>query len=155
MDRGASWAVVHGSQRVGHEWDSVQFTSVAQSCPTLCDPMNCSLPGLPVHHQLPEFTQTHVHWVGDAIDGWLNWETNTSEYWLVSFRRKKFSFYLFYGSFAYVCMSREIHTLHPIFLKKKSSHFLLADNCIPFLKQRPGLTFEPGYTIHSLGHGVQ
>ena len=41
--------------------------SVAQSCPTLCDPMDCSTPGLPVHHQLPEFAQTHVHWVGDAI----------------------------------------------------------------------------------------
>ena len=42
-------------------------SSVAQSCPTLCDPMDCSMPGFPVHHQLPEFTQTHVHWVGDAI----------------------------------------------------------------------------------------
>ena len=40
---------------------SVQFISVTQSCPTLCDPMNCSTPGLPVHHQLPEFTQTHIH----------------------------------------------------------------------------------------------
>ena len=47
-------------------FSSVQFSSVAQSCPTLCDPMNCT-PGLPVHHQLPEFTQTHVHWVSDAI----------------------------------------------------------------------------------------
>ena len=46
---------------------SVQFSSVAQSCPTLCDPLNCSTAGLPVHHQLPEFTQTHVHRVGDAI----------------------------------------------------------------------------------------
>jgi len=46
---------------------TTQFSSVAQSCLTLCDPMNCSTPGLPVHHQLPEFTQTHVHWVGDAI----------------------------------------------------------------------------------------
>ena len=46
---------------------SVQFSSVAQSCPTLCHPMNCSTPGLPVHHQLPESTQTHVHRVGDAI----------------------------------------------------------------------------------------
>ena len=46
---------------------SVQFSSVAQSCPTLCNPMNCSMPGLPVHHQLLEFTQTHVHRVGDAI----------------------------------------------------------------------------------------
>ena len=44
-----------------------QFSSVAQSCPTLCDPMDCSTPGLPVHHQLPEFTQTHIHRVGDAI----------------------------------------------------------------------------------------
>ena len=46
---------------------SVQFSSVTQSCPTLCDPMNCSTPGLPVHHQLPEFTETHVHQVSDAI----------------------------------------------------------------------------------------
>ena len=45
----------------------IQFSSVAQSCLTLCDPMNCSTPGLPVHHQLPEFTQTHVHRVRDAI----------------------------------------------------------------------------------------
>ena len=40
---------------------SIQFSSVTQSCPTLCDPMNCSTPGLQVHHQLPEFTQTHLH----------------------------------------------------------------------------------------------
>ena len=46
---------------------SVQFSSVPQSCPTLCDPMDCSTPGLHVHHQLPEFTQTHIHWVGDTI----------------------------------------------------------------------------------------
>ena len=46
---------------------SLNFSSVAQSCPTLHDPMNCSTPGLPVHHQLPEFTQTHVRRVGDAI----------------------------------------------------------------------------------------
>ena len=44
-----------------------QFSSVAQSCPTLCDPLNHSMPGLPIHHQLPELTQTHVHRVGDAI----------------------------------------------------------------------------------------
>ena len=46
---------------------SVQFSSVTQSCPIICDPMNHSTPGLPVHHQLLEFTQTHVHWVSDAI----------------------------------------------------------------------------------------
>ena len=48
-------------------FSSVQFSSVPQSCLTLCNPMNHSTPGFPVHHQLPEFTQTHVHWVGDAI----------------------------------------------------------------------------------------
>ena len=57
---------------LNHVWtkailSSVQFSSVAQSCPTLCDPMNCSTPGLPVQHQLPEFTQTHLLWVSDAI----------------------------------------------------------------------------------------
>ena len=46
---------------------TLQFSLVTQSCLTLCDPLNCSMPGLPVHHQLPEFTQTHVHQVGDAI----------------------------------------------------------------------------------------
>ena len=64
-----SSAIQHSS----HVWlfkliyQSVQFSLVTQSCLTLCDPMNCSTPGLPVHHQLPEFTQTHVHRVGDAI----------------------------------------------------------------------------------------
>ena len=61
-----------GSQRVGQDRTtslslSVQFSLVAQSSPTLCNPMNCSTPCLPVHHQLLEFTQTHVHRVGDAI----------------------------------------------------------------------------------------
>ena len=50
-----------------HPKVSKSISSVAQSCLTLCDPMNHSMPGLPVHHQLPEFTQTHVHRVGDAI----------------------------------------------------------------------------------------
>ena len=49
------------------EMSTFQFSSVAQSSPTLCDPMNRSTPGLPVHHQLPESTQTHAHQVGDAI----------------------------------------------------------------------------------------
>ena len=84
-----------GSHRVGHDWSDlaaaaavcciintnilmatpimsyvnnfIQLSSVSQSCPTLCDPMNRSTPGLLVHNQLPEFTQTHVHWVSDAI----------------------------------------------------------------------------------------
>ena len=50
-------------------WETLNilFSPVVQSCLTLCDPMDCSTPGFPVHHQLPELTQTHVHWVGDAI----------------------------------------------------------------------------------------
>ena len=48
-------------------FSSVQFSSVTQSCPTLCNPINRSTPSLPVHYQLPEFTQTHIHWVSDAI----------------------------------------------------------------------------------------
>ena len=52
---------------------SVQFSSVAQSCPTLCDPMNCSTPGLPVHHKLLEFTQTQVHRVSDTIQHLIPW----------------------------------------------------------------------------------
>ena len=60
-----TWDKIKGT-RESHE-GSVQFSSVAQSCPTLCDPMNRSTPGLPVHHHLPEFTQTHTHRVSDAI----------------------------------------------------------------------------------------
>ena len=60
-----------GSQSVRHDQGHMhayyQFSSVAQSCLTLWDPIDCSMPGLPVRHQLPEFTQTHVHWVCDAI----------------------------------------------------------------------------------------
>ena len=62
-------------QKVRKDWATntftfiqlIQFSSVAQSCLTLCDLMNCRTQGFPVHHQLPEFTQTHVRWVGDAI----------------------------------------------------------------------------------------
>ena len=56
-----------GAHLLDIQFSSVQFSSVAQSCPILCDPMNRSTPGLPVHHQLLEFTQTHVHQVCDAI----------------------------------------------------------------------------------------
>ena len=50
-----------------HHLSQLYFSSVAQSCPTLCDPMDCNTPGFPVHHQLPELAQTHVHLIGDAI----------------------------------------------------------------------------------------
>ena len=73
MDRGSWQATVHGIAKsrtwlsdytattFKQEGHSVQFSSAAQSCPTLCDPMDCSTPGFPVHHQLPELTQTYVH----------------------------------------------------------------------------------------------
>ena len=67
------WGLKENGACLGHSFlpallqASVQFSSVAQSCPTLCDSVNCSTPGLPVHHQLPEFTQTHVHRISDAI----------------------------------------------------------------------------------------
>ena len=62
------WRIVWGFlKKLKIDLPSFQFSSVAQSCLTLCDPMNHSTPGLPVHHQLVEFTQTHVHRVGDAI----------------------------------------------------------------------------------------
>ena len=70
LQLGAGWGALdlqfHRVESLHLCW-SVQFSSVSQSCPTVCDPMNRSTPGLPVHHQLPEFTQTHVHWVSDAI----------------------------------------------------------------------------------------
>ena len=63
MDPGAWWATVHRVKRVG----AVQYSSVAQSCPTLCDPMDCSTPVFPVHHLPPELIKIQVHRVGDAI----------------------------------------------------------------------------------------
>ena len=83
MDKRAWWATVHGVMKSRTRWSdyaqhsifirtcffssTVQFSSVAQSCLTLCNPMNRSTPGLPVCHQLPELTQTHVHRVSDTI----------------------------------------------------------------------------------------
>ena len=58
------WSFCHSTWCLKN-WFSFQFSSVAQSCPTLCDPMDCSTPGFPIHHQLPEFTRTH--WIRDAI----------------------------------------------------------------------------------------
>ena len=62
------WQMINGRWKDAQHYSFIQFSSVAQSCPTLCDPMNHSTPGLPVHHQLPEFTQTNVHRVSDAIE---------------------------------------------------------------------------------------
>ena len=63
--RGSYHSILDGSRPSHHQW--LQFSSLAQSCLTLSDPMDCSTPGFPIHHQLLEFTQTHVHWISDAV----------------------------------------------------------------------------------------
>ena len=63
----AEWCHPHKNTRICQVLTSNTFSSVAQSCLTLCHPMDCSPPDFPVHHQLPDSAQTHVHWVGDAI----------------------------------------------------------------------------------------
>ena len=78
---------------------SVQFSSVAQSCPTLCDPMNRSMVSFPVHHQLPEFTQTHIHWVGDAIQPSRP---------LLSSSLPAFNFSLHKGLFKWLCSLHQV-----------------------------------------------
>ena len=67
LTAGVGGAFLAKSNSARDQLGVLQFSSVAQSCPTLCDPMNRSMPGLPVHYQPPESTQTHVHRVGDAI----------------------------------------------------------------------------------------
>ena len=62
-----NYSCIPGINPTSHFISSVQFTSVTQLCPTICDPMDCSTPGLPVHHQLPELAQTHINRVSDAI----------------------------------------------------------------------------------------
>ena len=61
----SEWEKIFANKASDKGLISVQFSSVAQSCPNICNPINCSMPGLPIHHQLPESTQTHVHWSGD------------------------------------------------------------------------------------------
>ena len=68
---------------IAHNFTLVQIRSVAQSCPTLCDPMNRSTPGLPVHHKLPEFTETHVHRVSDAIQPSHPLSLKKAEHWRI------------------------------------------------------------------------
>ena len=63
----SSWTWMFVSFSQWEKFSAIQFSSVTQSCPTLCNPMDCSMPGFPVHYQLPELAQTHVHWVSDAI----------------------------------------------------------------------------------------
>ena len=78
-----SWQIDRETMEIVRDF-IFQFSSVAHSCPALCNPMDCSMPGFPVHHQLPELTQTHVHWVGDAIQC-LTLPIRWPKYWSFSF----------------------------------------------------------------------
>ena len=77
----------------------IKFSSVSQSCPTLCDPMDCSMPGFSVYHQLPELTQTHVHWIGDTIQPSLP---------LLSPSLPAFNLYQHQGLFQWVSSSHQV-----------------------------------------------
>ena len=88
-----------------------QFSSVAQSCPTLCNPVDCSTPGLPVHHQLLKFTQTHAHWVSDAIQ---------PSHPLSSPSPPAFNLSQHQGLFKWVSSSHQVAKIHLSFLLKQT-----------------------------------
>ena len=87
-----------------------QFSSVTRSCLTLCDPMDCSAPGLPVHHQFPELTQTHVHWVDDAIQ---------LSHLLSSPSPPAFNLYQYQGLFQWVSSLHQVAKVLELYLSLK------------------------------------
>ena len=95
---------------------SVPFRSVTQSCPILCNPMDCSMPGLSVHHQLPEFAQIHVHWVGDAIQPFHP---------LLSPSPPAFNLYLYQGLFHWVSSSYQVAKVLEFQLQHQSFQWTL------------------------------
>ena len=107
---------------------SVQFSSVAQMCPTLCEPMNRSMPGLPVHHQLPEFIQTYVHRVSDAIQpsSPLSSPSPPAPILLHNSLISAFSYIGIFVSFQEVVpkSSKFIYGLHIVLAKKRRLHHL-------------------------------
>ena len=99
-----------------YPFSSVQFSSVTQLCPTLCDPMDCSMPGLPVHYQLPEFTQAHVPWVGDAIQ---------PSYPLLSPSPPSFNLSQYQGLFKWVSSSYQVAKVLELQLQHQSFQWTL------------------------------
>ena len=87
---------------------SYQFSSVTQSCPILCDSMDCSTPGLPVHHQLLEFTQTHVHWVSEPLSRWIHWVSHPTIHPLLSPSLLAFYLSQHQGLFQWVRSSHQV-----------------------------------------------
>ena len=162
---------------------TIQFSSVTQSCPTLCDPMNCSTPGLPVHHQLPELTQTHVHCVGDAIQPshpllspsppafnlsqtWVSpshqvakyWSFSfhlSPEHWLISFRMDSLDLLAVQGTL------RSLLQHHSSLYSVQFSHSVVSDSLRPHESQharRPCPSPAPGFTqthVHWVSDAIQ
>ena len=114
-----------------------QFSSVAQSCLTLCDPMDCSKPGFPVHYQLLEFTQTHVHWVSDAIQ---------PSHPLSSPSPPAFNFSQHQGLFRWVSSSHQVAKVLEFQLHHQSFQWIFRAD---FLGVGPVLLFISRYTITS------
>ena len=114
----------------------VQFSSVTQSCLILCDPMDCSTPGLPVHHQLLEFTQTHVHWVGDAIQPFHP---------LSSPSDLTFNLSQHQGLFKWVCSSHQVAKVLEFQLQHQSFQriFKLLHNCTHLTHQQSNAHDSP------------
>ena len=109
----------------GQSWDSsiwsVQFSSVAQLGPTVCNPMDCSTPSLPVHHQFPEFTQTHVHWVGDAIQ---------LSHPLSSPSSPTFNFSQHQGLFKWVSSSNQVAKILEFQFQHQSFQWIFRTDCL-------------------------
>ena len=119
--------------------NSVQFNSVTQSCPTLCDPMNRSMPGLPVHHQLPESTQTHVHWVGDTIQ---------PSHPLLSPSSPALNLSQHQGLFKWVSSSHQVASVFPINLPKRRFIRMGIPMCKNSVKQDwPGTIFKSPFHL--------
>ena len=96
------------------------LSSVTQSCPTLCDSMDCSTPAFPVHHQLPEFTQTHVHWISDAIQ----WSHPLSSPSLPAFNLSQHQ-----GLFIWVSSLHQVAKVLEFQLQHQSFHWIFRTDC--------------------------
>ena len=110
--------------KINEGQNNLQFRSVAQLCPTLCDPMDCNTPGFPVHHQLLEITQTHVHRVSDTIQQSHPWSSPFSSH-LQSFPASgSFSMSWFFAPFKYVFCKHLLRSKNQIGNVKTTLYFL-------------------------------
>jgi len=136
---------------------SVQFSSVAQSCPTLCDPMNCSTPGLPVHHQLTEFTQTHVHRASDAIQpshplsspiilNRYNPKGNTRKYWVLEHLMEKRKWTLWPGQ----QISKYIAVVQSLSCVQLCNRMMAARQNTELCQNRAHSNFSPNFIFSPL-----